>query len=193
MLPCFSEKHSMWRRHSTGGGGANGYFILVLCHLALHCLLITRSTACSNGNCQVPLSLLISWYIHYATKIYLGKKTHFLEYLRSLYAILVWILEPHLQIRAIFNFHLWVSAEISWILQLLDSCASATDCGPSLYCGDCPELGKSQPFCIRGQAIEPTSIVSFFLTFFTLLCSFCFLSWGLSETTFLSHSEVGLG
>ncbi|TMW99441.1 hypothetical protein EJD97_002545 [Solanum chilense] len=95
MLPCFSEKHSMWRRHSTGGGGANGYFILVLCHLALHCLLITCSTACSNGNCQ-----------------------------------------------------------------LLDSCASATDCGPSLYCGNCPELGKSQPFCIRGQAIEPTSIIS---------------------------------
>ncbi|KAK6798392.1 hypothetical protein RDI58_006094 [Solanum bulbocastanum] len=95
MLSCFSEKHSMWSRHSTGGGGANGYFILVLCHLAVYCLLITCSTACSNGNCQ-----------------------------------------------------------------LLDSCASATDCGPSLYCGNCPELGKDQPFCIRGQAIEPTSIIS---------------------------------
>ncbi|XP_006339877.1 PI-PLC X domain-containing protein At5g67130 [Solanum tuberosum] len=95
MLSCFSEKHSMWRRHSTGGGGANGYLILVLCHLAVHCLLIICSTACSNGNCQ-----------------------------------------------------------------LLDSCASATDCGPSLYCGNCPELGKDQPFCIRGQAIESTSIIS---------------------------------
>ncbi|KAF3612524.1 hypothetical protein FXO38_36798, partial [Capsicum annuum] len=42
--------------------------------------------------------------------------------------------------------------------QLLESCASAADCGPGLYCGNCPELGKSQPFCIRGQTIEPTSI-----------------------------------
>ncbi|CAN4082933.1 unnamed protein product [Withania somnifera] len=76
----------MWRRHS-----ANGYLILLLCHLAVHCLL---TAACSNGNCQ-----------------------------------------------------------------LLDSCASAVDCGPGLYCGNCPELGKNQPFCIRGQAIEPTSII----------------------------------
>ncbi|KAM3252737.1 PI-PLC X domain-containing protein [Capsicum annuum] len=44
--------------------------------------------------------------------------------------------------------------------QLLESCASAADCGPGLYCGNCPELGKSQPFCIRGQTIEPTSIIS---------------------------------
>ncbi|MCD7453184.1 hypothetical protein HAX54_019927 [Datura stramonium] len=85
----------MWRRHITGGRSANGYLTLLLCNLAVHCLLITSSTACSNGNCQ-----------------------------------------------------------------LLDSCASAADCGPALYCGNCPELGKNQPFCTRGQAIEPTSIIS---------------------------------
>ncbi|KAG8497477.1 hypothetical protein CXB51_008679 [Gossypium anomalum] len=43
--------------------------------------------------------------------------------------------------------------------QVLDSCSQATDCGPGLYCGNCPALGKSQPFCTRGQAIIPTSIV----------------------------------
>ncbi|XP_075105844.1 PI-PLC X domain-containing protein At5g67130 [Nicotiana tabacum] len=44
--------------------------------------------------------------------------------------------------------------------QLQNSCASATDCGAGLYCGNCPELGKNQPFCIRGQATEPTSVIS---------------------------------
>ncbi|XP_031106998.1 PI-PLC X domain-containing protein At5g67130 [Ipomoea triloba] len=44
--------------------------------------------------------------------------------------------------------------------QLLDSCASATDCGAGLYCGNCPVMGKNQPFCIRGQATVPTSIIS---------------------------------
>lgn len=44
--------------------------------------------------------------------------------------------------------------------QLLDSCTSANDCGPGLYCGNCPALEKTQPFCTRGQANVPTSIVS---------------------------------
>lgn len=42
--------------------------------------------------------------------------------------------------------------------QLLDSCTSATDCEPGLYCGNCAATGKTQPFCIRGQATIPTSI-----------------------------------
>lgn len=44
--------------------------------------------------------------------------------------------------------------------QLLDSCSAATDCGPGLYCGNCPELGKPQPVCTRGQAVVPTSIIN---------------------------------
>ncbi|GFZ18771.1 PLC-like phosphodiesterases superfamily protein [Actinidia rufa] len=44
--------------------------------------------------------------------------------------------------------------------QLLDSCSSATDCGPGLYCGNCPSLSKNQPVCTRGQATIPTSIVN---------------------------------
>ncbi|XP_027078215.1 PI-PLC X domain-containing protein At5g67130 [Coffea arabica] len=44
--------------------------------------------------------------------------------------------------------------------QLLDSCTSATDCGPGLYCGNCPAVGKTQPFCTRGQATIPTSIIN---------------------------------
>ncbi|CAH9069489.1 unnamed protein product [Cuscuta europaea] len=44
--------------------------------------------------------------------------------------------------------------------QLLDSCSAPTDCGQGIYCGNCPAMGKNQPFCIRGQATIPTSIVS---------------------------------
>ncbi|KAF9601084.1 hypothetical protein IFM89_016057 [Coptis chinensis] len=43
--------------------------------------------------------------------------------------------------------------------QLLDTCTVATDCGPGLYCGNCPAMGKNQPVCTRGQVIQPTSIV----------------------------------
>ncbi|KAK4791114.1 hypothetical protein SAY86_031527 [Trapa natans] len=43
--------------------------------------------------------------------------------------------------------------------QVLESCVAATDCGPGLYCGNCPALGKNQPFCTRGQATMPTSII----------------------------------
>ncbi|XP_038722197.1 PI-PLC X domain-containing protein At5g67130-like [Tripterygium wilfordii] len=42
---------------------------------------------------------------------------------------------------------------------VLDSCSAATDCGPGLYCGNCPALGRTQPLCTRGQAITPTSII----------------------------------
>ncbi|KAE8707051.1 PI-PLC X domain-containing protein [Hibiscus syriacus] len=45
------------------------------------------------------------------------------------------------------------------IVSVLDLCSQATDCGSGLYCGNCPALGKSQPFCTRGQAIIPTSVI----------------------------------
>ncbi|KAL6227378.1 hypothetical protein ACLB2K_001336 [Fragaria x ananassa] len=44
--------------------------------------------------------------------------------------------------------------------QLLEACAAATDCGPGLYCGNCPVSGKTQPVCTRGQAVIPTSVVN---------------------------------
>ncbi|KAB1214748.1 hypothetical protein CJ030_MR5G004899 [Morella rubra] len=44
--------------------------------------------------------------------------------------------------------------------QVLEACAAATDCGPGLYCGNCPALGKTQPFCTRGQATIPTAIIN---------------------------------
>ncbi|XP_047322730.1 PI-PLC X domain-containing protein At5g67130-like [Impatiens glandulifera] len=44
--------------------------------------------------------------------------------------------------------------------QLLEPCSLATDCGPSLYCGNCPSIGENQPVCTRGQAIIPTSLIN---------------------------------
>ncbi|PWA41059.1 PLC-like phosphodiesterases superfamily protein [Artemisia annua] len=44
--------------------------------------------------------------------------------------------------------------------QLLESCSAPTDCGGGLYCGNCPQLGKNQPFCIRGQANIPTATIN---------------------------------
>ncbi|XP_061340981.1 PI-PLC X domain-containing protein At5g67130 [Gastrolobium bilobum] len=44
--------------------------------------------------------------------------------------------------------------------QVLEACSAATDCGPGLYCGNCPALGRTQPFCIRGQATLATSVVN---------------------------------
>lgn len=61
-------------------------------------------------------------------------------------------------------------------LQLLESCSTATDCGPGLYCGNCPSLGKTQPFCIRGQAPIPTSIVTCYFHFMRISCCFFLLS-----------------
>ncbi|XP_068645631.1 PI-PLC X domain-containing protein At5g67130-like [Aristolochia californica] len=54
---------------------------------------------------------------------------------------------------------------LSLISALLSSgncqtCSSAIDCSAGLYCGNCPSAGKSQPTCIRGQAIQPTSLVN---------------------------------
>ncbi|KAM7251272.1 hypothetical protein ACFE04_023155 [Oxalis oulophora] len=43
--------------------------------------------------------------------------------------------------------------------QVLESCGSATDCAPTLYCGNCPALANTLPICTRGQSIIPTSIV----------------------------------
>ncbi|KAL3019498.1 hypothetical protein AAZX31_05G087500 [Glycine max] len=44
--------------------------------------------------------------------------------------------------------------------QILEACSAATDCGPGLFCGNCPALGLKQPICTRGQATLPTSIVN---------------------------------
>ncbi|KAL6530152.1 hypothetical protein OROMI_028797 [Orobanche minor] len=43
--------------------------------------------------------------------------------------------------------------------QLLDPCSTPTDCGLRLYCGICPSADKTQPFCTRGQATIPSSII----------------------------------
>ncbi|KAG4930724.1 hypothetical protein AAZX31_17G164100 [Glycine max] len=44
--------------------------------------------------------------------------------------------------------------------QILEACSAATDCGPGLFCGNCPSLGLKQPICTRGQVTLPTSIVN---------------------------------
>ncbi|XP_021275329.1 PI-PLC X domain-containing protein At5g67130 [Herrania umbratica] len=60
----------------------------------------------------------------------------------------------------LFSFFISISTSCSiGNCQVLDSCSQATDCGPGLYCGNCPALGKTQPFCIRGQATIPTSVI----------------------------------
>ncbi|GLU20040.1 hypothetical protein SLE2022_362570 [Rubroshorea leprosula] len=43
--------------------------------------------------------------------------------------------------------------------QVLESCSLPTDCGPGLYCGNCPALRMTQPICTRGQATVPTSVI----------------------------------
>ena len=63
-------------------------------------------------------------------------------------------------------FLLFKICALSKFSQVLEACSAATDCGTGLYCGNCPALGKTQPFCVRGQATIPTSIVSFFFFFF---------------------------
>ncbi|KAK4262312.1 hypothetical protein QN277_027888 [Acacia crassicarpa] len=44
--------------------------------------------------------------------------------------------------------------------QLLESCSASTDCGPGLYCGNCPALGRTQLICTRGLATVPSSIIN---------------------------------
>ncbi|KAL4379886.1 hypothetical protein GQ457_02G007930 [Hibiscus cannabinus] len=34
-----------------------------------------------------------------------------------------------------------------------------TNCGPGLRCGNCAAMGKARPFCMRGKAIIPTSVI----------------------------------
>ncbi|KAK1433082.1 hypothetical protein QVD17_09988 [Tagetes erecta] len=58
------------------------------------------------------------------------------------------------------TFFLTTSACSNGACQILESCSAATDCSPGLYCGNCPQLGKTQPFCTRGQAIIPTAIIN---------------------------------
>ncbi|KAH7846428.1 hypothetical protein Vadar_013991 [Vaccinium darrowii] len=61
----------------------------------------------------------------------------------------------------IFSFSVTTSAACSnGNCQVLDSCAAATDCGPGLYCGNCPSMGKNQPICTRGQSTIPTTVVN---------------------------------
>ncbi|KAL9253950.1 PI-PLC X domain-containing protein, partial [Drosera capensis] len=42
---------------------------------------------------------------------------------------------------------------------LLEPCSLATDCGASLYCGNCPAELKARPVCTRGQGNIPSSII----------------------------------
>ncbi|XVF59392.1 hypothetical protein PTKIN_Ptkin07bG0272200 [Pterospermum kingtungense] len=59
-----------------------------------------------------------------------------------------------------FSFFITISTSCSnGNCQVLDSCSQPTDCGAGLYCGNCPSLGKTQPFCIRGVATIPTSVI----------------------------------
>ncbi|KAF5766312.1 putative PLC-like phosphodiesterase, TIM beta/alpha-barrel domain superfamily [Helianthus annuus] len=58
------------------------------------------------------------------------------------------------------SFFLTTSACSNGNCQMLEPCSLATDCAAGLYCGNCPQLGKSQPFCIRGQTNIPTAIIN---------------------------------
>ncbi|CAN8264134.1 unnamed protein product [Cochlearia groenlandica] len=60
----------------------------------------------------------------------------------------------------LLSFSLASSACSNGNCQMLESCSSATDCVTGLYCGNCPVLGTTKPFCIRGQATIPSSIIN---------------------------------
>ncbi|KAK3020012.1 hypothetical protein RJ639_004972 [Escallonia herrerae] len=74
------------------------------------------------------------------------------------------------------------------IVQLLDSCSAATDCGPGLYCGNCPVLDKTQPFCTRGQATSPTSIFSMVVCYY-LFSSFSFVQFVMEQINELPFNK----
>ncbi|XVF61194.1 hypothetical protein PTKIN_Ptkin08bG0110500 [Pterospermum kingtungense] len=60
----------------------------------------------------------------------------------------------------LFSFFIRISSYCSnGNCQVLDACSQPTDCGRGLYCGNCPALGKTQPFCTRGQVTIPTSVI----------------------------------
>lgn len=60
----------------------------------------------------------------------------------------------------------------------MEPCSTATDCGQGLYCGNCPEIGKAQPICTRGQANIPTSIVKI-LSFYHFVPIFLLIFLGI--------------
>lgn len=91
------------------------------------------SSACSNGNCQVSKNWVLDSLCLLLRLSKIGSKS--------------------LGIFALFVF--------GFLSQMLDSCSSATDCLPGLFCGNCPALGTTKPICTRGQATIPTSIVRF--------------------------------
>ncbi|XP_026455887.1 PI-PLC X domain-containing protein At5g67130-like [Papaver somniferum] len=52
-----------------------------------------------------------------------------------------------------------LSACLNGSCQLAEPCSMASDCGSGLFCGNCPPTGNTQPICIRGQVVQPTSIM----------------------------------
>lgn len=64
------------------------------------------------------------------------------------------------------------SLSLNWIWQVLEACSASTDCGPGLFCGNCPALGLNQPICTRGQPTVPTSIVTSFLRLYVIHFTF---------------------
>lgn len=111
---------------------ANEYLLLLLFVSAT--FFFFTSFACSNGGCQV-CQISVSLNLCY-------------------FSISV----------DLFNFGLILCELLNDLIpkceQILESCSAATDCAVGLYCGNCAQSGKTQPFCIRGQANVPTSIVS---------------------------------
>lgn len=122
------------RTCSTSFGKGSHYWPLLITAL----FFTPATTACSNGECQVSLSISPS-----------SRPDPFIPF-------------P-------FSSQFWAEFSFGNFAQLLESCSTATDCGPGLYCGNCPSLEKNQPFCIRGQAPIPTSIVTCFSFYFNFL------------------------
>lgn len=134
MLACFTDICPV---------PAIGYLFLLL-----FSVLTTASTACNNGNCQVPPFFFLFFCSH------------------SLFlALCLSLIQDLLK----FTTFLWIWIDTLKNLQFMEACTAATDCGTGLYCGNCPASGKTQPTCTRGTAVVPTTIVSFFLTWFCVM------------------------